>query len=84
MSTNQYWEWNRKRPEAVDGFVHDLIEAQAVVSPSHVAVASWDGELTYAQLEYLSSKLAGHLKSCDVGPDVFVPICMRKSLWTVV
>lgn len=76
--------WNSQGPEDINGFVHELIEAQAVTSPIQVAVASWDGELTYAQLEAFASKLAGHLKSCNVGPDVCVPICMRKSLWTVV
>lgn len=83
MTTDQIREWYSKEPEVVDGFVHRLFKAHAVTSPDQVAVTSWDGELTYGQLEGLSSKLAGHLRSCDVGPDVLVPICMEKSLWTV-
>lgn len=88
MSTDQIClQLNGKgpEPEAIQGFIHDLVEAQAASSPNHVAVSSWDGELTYAQLESYASKLAWHLKSCcDVGPDVLVPICMEKSLWTIV
>lgn len=77
-------EWNKKVPETADGFVHKMIEAQAVRAPDQVAVASWDGELTYAELEHLASKLARHLAFCGVGPEDIVPICMHKSLWVIV
>lgn len=89
MSTDQIClQLNGMGPEleAIEGFIHDLVEAQAASSsPNHVAVSSWDGELTYAQLENYAWKLAWHLKSCcDVGPDVLVPICIEKPMWTIV
>jgi amino acid adenylation domain-containing protein len=43
-----------------------------------------DGDLTYAELDALSSRLANYLASRGVGPEVNVPVCFEKSMWTVV
>ena len=80
----EIWEWNDTVPEAVDALVHQLIEERVHMQPSSPAVCSWDGELTYGELNELSSKLADHLVGLGVGPDVMVPLCFEKSMWTVV
>jgi non-ribosomal peptide synthetase component F len=47
-------------------------------------VCAWDGDLTYGELDALSSALAEHLAERGVGPEVFVPLCFEKSRWTIV
>lgn len=46
--------------------------------------SSWDMDLTYSKLDSLSSKLAQHLSSIGVRPEVMVPICFEKSGWAIV
>jgi amino acid adenylation domain-containing protein len=80
----QIWEWNETPPEAVTTYAHHLIESRALSQPSSPAVCSWDGNLTYSELEELSSCLASFLISQGVGPEIFVPLCFEKSMWTIV
>ncbi|KAI0103211.1 hypothetical protein GGR51DRAFT_257654 [Nemania sp. FL0031] len=68
-----------------DGFIDEIVEMRAQEAPNREAVCSWDGRLTYRELEDLSTRLANHLLvHHHVGPEVLVPICMEKSLWFVV
>jgi len=64
--------------------IHDLVQRHALQRPDAVAVVSWDGELSYSQLDKLSARLAHHLISCKVGPEVIIPLCFEKSVWTIV
>jgi amino acid adenylation domain-containing protein len=78
-------QWNREVPRAVDKLVHCLIQARAAQHPESQAVCSRDGNLTYAELDALSSHLASYLAiSRGVGPEVIVPLCFEKSVWTIV
>ncbi|KAJ5642798.1 hypothetical protein N7490_006798 [Penicillium lividum] len=61
-------EWNRVVPDR----------------PDAPAVCAWDGDLTYGELDALSSVLAAHLAERGVGPEIFVPLCFEKSRWTTV
>ncbi|OQE17731.1 hypothetical protein PENFLA_c023G00333 [Penicillium flavigenum] len=81
---NQIWEWNKTVPAAISNLVHKLIHDNVEVNPDAPAVCSWDGNLTYAELNDLSSRLANELKSRGVGPEVIVPLCFEKSAWTIV
>jgi amino acid adenylation domain-containing protein len=78
------WKWNGDNPDIVDDCIHDLIERRTIEHPDAPAVCSWDGDLTYRELDVLSSRLAGHLASLGVVPESCVPLCFEKSLWTVV
>ena len=60
--------------------VKDIAESY----PGRPAVCSWDGDLSYQDLERLSSRLAYNLSTLGVGPEVNVPLCFEKSLWVVV
>lgn len=64
--------------------MHWLVEEQARQQPQAIAVDSWDGQLTYAQLLDYSDRLAGHLVELGVGPEVIVPFAFEKSIWSVV
>ncbi|KAH8727297.1 hypothetical protein GQ44DRAFT_648966, partial [Phaeosphaeriaceae sp. PMI808] len=59
--TQKIWAWNQDVPPAVDRCVHDLFAEQARARPNAPAVCAWDGDLTYGELDVLSSKLGGHL-----------------------
>lgn len=75
--------WNNDIPERLDSRVDELIFHQDRQDPSHVAVSSWDGELTYGELNRLSSSLAGHLAEQGVRCGMFVPLFFEKTKWTV-
>ncbi|KAF9890566.1 hypothetical protein FE257_005697 [Aspergillus nanangensis] len=76
--------WNRSVPDVTYDCIHNLIARNTIKNPDAPAICAWDGELTYAELESISSKLAAHLVNAGVGPEVFVPLCFEKSIWTIV
>lgn len=71
--------WNAPVPETHRTCVHTELRAQMLRSPDAEAISSWDGTFTYAQLAHYTSKLASHLRSIGVGPEVLVPLCFDKS-----
>jgi amino acid adenylation domain-containing protein/thioester reductase-like protein len=76
--------WNPKVPYAQMTCMHYLVEAAARAVPASEAVCAWDGSVTYAQLDALSSIAAQQLVRAGVGPGHYVPFAYEKSLWTVV
>lgn len=78
------WNRNSTVPQAIEKCLHDLILEQAIDHPTSPAIAGWDGDLTYAELDELSSTLADFLIENGIEPDEFVPICFEKSMWTIV
>lgn len=75
----QIWSWNADISPAIDACVHDLLKQNA--QPEAQAICSWDGELTYGELDSLSSRLADELMRLNVRPESIVPLCFEKSLW---
>lgn len=69
---------------AVDALVGEMIDQNVQSHPDAPAVCSWDGDLSYQELDSLANRLANHLVSLGVGPEVLVPMCMEKSVWAVV
>lgn len=80
----QIWEWNESIPDRVENCVHNVIVEHAEARPEAPAICAWDGEMTYAELNKASAQLAHHLVECGVGPEIVVPLCFEKSMWTVV
>ncbi|KAE8822122.1 hypothetical protein PTNB85_10511 [Pyrenophora teres f. teres] len=80
----QLWAWNQHVPPAVDRCVHDLFAEQAKARPDAPAICACDGEMTYGELDALSSQLAGHLLQLGVKGEDVVLLCFEKSMWTVV
>ncbi|MCJ1410507.1 hypothetical protein MMC19_004592 [Ptychographa xylographoides] len=80
----QIFEWNKTVPEVISACAHHLIEKITLRCPKAPAVHSWNGNLTYDELNEMASCLAGHLADTGVGPEVFVPLCFEKSMWTIV
>lgn len=78
------WHWNPLVPETEEEFVHDVISIQAHRQPNSPAICAWDGEVSYRELDDMSSRLAGHLKELGIRAKMLVPICFEKSMWTSV
>jgi amino acid adenylation domain-containing protein len=64
--------------------VHDAILKNCVNHPNRLAISAWDGDLTYQDLDILSSKLAMHLCALDLPRGKIVPLCFEKSKWAIV
>jgi amino acid adenylation domain-containing protein len=77
-------EWNQDIPETMKTCVHQLIEERISIQPKSPAISSWDGDLTYLELNYYSNRLAHYLVSLGIGPETMVPVCFEKSKWTIV
>ena len=80
----QIHRWNSNCPENVEACVHDLILQKAQQQASKVSICSWDGELTYQELENLSSKLAVHIRRLGVRQRRVIPFSFEKSKWAVI
>ena len=76
--------WNMSPPQKIDACVHDLVFQNAQSYPQSPALCSWDGNLTYRQLDALTTRLARRLISTDIRPDSLVPVCFRKSMHAVI
>ncbi|KAK5991451.1 Nonribosomal peptide synthetase dtxS1 [Cladobotryum mycophilum] len=80
----QLQEWNAIVPETADRLIHEIIEERARSQPEAPAVCSWDGELNYGEMDQLANGLASRLVELGVGPEMLVPLCFEKSVWTPV
>lgn len=78
-------KWNGPVAEPMQALIHELFHKQAVEQPDAEALVSWEGILTFQELDDLSTRLAGHLwHSCGLRPGMRVPLIFEKSMWTVV
>jgi len=77
--------WNQtQRPFPDDLCIHQLFEAQAQRTPDATALVWQDQHLTYGELNHRATRLAHHLISLRVGPEVPVGIYMNRSTDMVV
>ena len=77
-------KWNKTASNTINACAHDLIRERALSQPSLPAVCSWDGNLTYLELDALASRLACYLVSQGIGPEVYVALCFEKSKCAIV
>ncbi|KAL8902464.1 MAG: hypothetical protein Q9207_004685 [Kuettlingeria erythrocarpa] len=76
--------WNQPLPQKVNACVHDLVLEHVKASPKAPAICSWDGNLTYQELDEMSCQLAHHFIKAGVKREALVPVCFEKSLYAVV
>jgi amino acid adenylation domain-containing protein len=77
--------WGRETlPRRNETCVHELVRRQRMAQPEAQAVHAWDGDLSYAQLGAFSLRLAHHLASLGVGPEIPVCAMFEKSRWAIV
>ncbi|KAG5657323.1 hypothetical protein KAF25_005887 [Fusarium avenaceum] len=78
-------DWNVTGKWPSLGCIHELVIKHVQASPDSPAVCSWDGELTYQQLDNAARSLAQLLMvEGRVGPEITVGLCMDKSRWAMV
>ncbi|RDW81829.1 hypothetical protein BP6252_02941 [Coleophoma cylindrospora] len=76
--------WNQPVHCSVENTFHQLFEDIVQQMPDAPAICSWDGNLTYQELDTLSTKLAKHLASLGVVPETLVLMCFDKSFFAIV
>jgi aryl carrier-like protein len=77
-------EWNAHLPTPVKVPVHELIHRHTMSQPSSDAVCAWDGNLTYQELDALSTRLACQLVALGVVRGSVIPVCSERSMWVPV
>ncbi|KAJ6114384.1 hypothetical protein N7486_000162 [Penicillium sp. IBT 16267x] len=81
----EIWRINHELPPTYSFGTHELFSERAQQIPDKVAIDSWDGQLTYGEIEQWSSYAAWKLKE-DMGVQLndVLPVCFEKSKWTIV
>ncbi len=78
-------EWNDTVVAPAEGLpLHRLFEARVAAAPEATAVVHAGERLTYAELDRRANRLARHLQSLGVGPEVIVGLCTDRSFDLVV
>ena len=77
-------QWNQMPLVDVEDCIQNVIYQQVLSNPNKEAICAWDGALTYQNLWTHVQNLALTLSNLGVGPEVIVPLCFDKSVWTTV
>jgi len=72
-------KWNQTQKPYPLTFVHQRFEREAQRKPGDAAVKCGGHVLTYHELDERANKLAHHLRSFGVGPEVLVALCLDRS-----
>ncbi|CAM1509650.1 Fc.00g033890.m01.CDS01 [Cosmosporella sp. VM-42] len=77
--------WNSTDlPQTEERCVHDLFGDKSRQQPKALAIDSWDGRVTYGELDELSNHLAHELRRRGVSTGSPVAFIFEKSLWAIV
>lgn len=76
--------WNAQPWDTEDRLVHELVKETVAKQPSLPAIWSWDGKLTYSELDTESTRLAEQLRFLGCSMGSIVVLCFEKSIWAVV
>ncbi|GAA3887063.1 non-ribosomal peptide synthetase [Saccharothrix violaceirubra] len=77
-------EWNRTDREFPDTLFPDVFAASVRATPDATAVVFRDGELTFAEVDARSNRLAHHLVAHGAGPERIVAVRLPRSADLVV
>ncbi|MFF4934198.1 amino acid adenylation domain-containing protein [Streptomyces griseofuscus] len=74
-------EWNRTDTDlpAAAGCLHEAFQAQAARRPGASALIHRGEHFTYERVNTEANRLAHHLRTLGVGPDVRVGLCLERS-----
>ena len=64
--------------------IHQFVEAQATLTPDAWAVMHGETRVSYRELEARAGRLATHLQTLGVGPEVIVGVCLERSVGAIV
>ncbi|EED20874.1 nonribosomal peptide synthase, putative [Talaromyces stipitatus ATCC 10500] len=77
-------EWTSNPADPSVACAHELFRRRAELQPGSLAIDSWDSQMTYGELDSLTTRLSFLLVEAGVNPDIIVPLCFEKSAWYVV
>ena len=78
-------DWNETHADYPQhATVQSLFEAQVESTPDAIALIFKDEQLTYAELNAKSNRLAHHLIALGVGPEVLAGVCLERSIDMIV
>ncbi len=80
----QVQKWNKQIPKEYDACIHEVVYQQVQKHPQTTAVSSWDGDLTYQELNEIATRLEHRLIEHGIGPEVKVPLCFDKSTAAII
>ena len=83
-STIMRWNNNGVAPPGVEELIHNNVTQRARERPKAPAIAAWDGDMTFGELDMMSDNLAHHLVQLGVTLESKVALCFDKSKWTVI
>src|ERR1051325_4711949 len=75
---------NQDRAYAVEQCLHQLVAAQVDCTPQATALTFAGQSITYRELDQRANRLAHHLRSLGVGPDVLVSVFIDRSVEMIV
>ncbi|KAJ9492309.1 hypothetical protein VN97_g923 [Penicillium thymicola] len=81
---NDIWGWNHELPPTYNFCMQDMVAERVREYPDKIAIDSWDGSLTYGQIDQWSTSVACSLKEMGVELHDVLPVCFEKSRWTIV
>jgi amino acid adenylation domain-containing protein len=81
---DEVWRCNSELPPTYDFCMHDMVSERAQQFPDKIAIDSWDGTLTFGQIDEYSTSMARSLLAEGVRPHDVVPLCFEKSRWAIV
>ncbi|KAK7425877.1 hypothetical protein QQZ08_007591 [Neonectria magnoliae] len=77
--------WNaRAEHRTPQQCIHTVVQERCHQTPHAAAVHSWDGSLTYTELNSLEERLQAHLQRLGIGAESVVPVYMERSMWVAV
>ena len=71
-------------PPTQNSLLHELIMQNARKTPNAPALCAWDGTITYAEFDAVTTSLALKLRAAGVTVGTFVPLITEKSMWALV
>ncbi|KAL3482122.1 acetyl-CoA synthetase-like protein [Aspergillus californicus] len=84
LNRSQVLRWNSKKTSSQSPSIVEVIHKHACERPHHPAICAWDGVISYAELDTLSSQWASYLNDLGIDAESMVPIMMDSSKWIVV
>ena len=78
------WEWNKNLPARVERTIHSIFQENARLHPEKQAVCSWDGDMTYEELDSATSRLAHVLRTLGAQQGQIIPLVFEKTKCLIV
>jgi non-ribosomal peptide synthetase component F len=83
---DEIWAHNAIYPAPCEKTIVQIFAEQVAAHPDAAAICTWDSEqeITYAELDRLSSQTAAYLIDRGLSLGSIWPICSEKSMWVIV